>query len=125
MSVSVAMTMLLASTTAAVVATVFLAIVAPVFMAIFVTVTVPFLVAWGIFPLIPVVLNKIDTFVTGVVAMAMPSPIPGMAGWDAQVERWAVHRHRADHHRLRKEKRRGRKAANVEAAIEARLADID
>lgn len=88
-------------------------------------VTMPFLVARGVFLLIPVVLHEEDPFAAGAVAMAMLSPMPGMAGRNAQIERRAADRRAMDHHGLRKKQRRRREAADVEPAVETRLANID
>ena len=73
----------------------------------------------------PETLDDLDTFAASAVAMAVLAPVPGMAGWNAQIKRRAADRGAMDHHGLWKEQRRGREAADVEPAVEARLADID
>ncbi len=89
------------------------------------TVIVTLPVAWGIFMVVPVVTDKIDPFATGAVLMAVLAPVLGMAGRDTQVERRATDRAAFDADRLRVEQDGRREAADIEAAIEAWMADID
>lgn len=78
-----------------------------------------------VFTLIPVVADEIDAFAAGVVAVAVLVPVLGMAGWDAQVERRAAVGDGLDHDRFRIEQDWRGVAADVEAAVEAGLADAD
>jgi hypothetical protein len=101
------------------------AMVVAVAITTMVAVAVPFAVARGVFLLVPVVLDEVDAFAAGAVAMAMPAPVAGMAGRYAQVERRAADRRAMDHHRFGKEQGRRWETPNVEAAVKAWLADID
>jgi hypothetical protein len=125
------------TTVAAVIAAVFATIIAAVvaipvtitiavaIAAIVVTMAMALLVTGDVFTLIPAVTDKIDAFAAGAVFMAMLAPMLGMARRDAQVKRRAAHRHRLDHDGLRIEQGRGGKAADIQATVEARLADAD
>ena len=114
-------------------ATMVVTIVAPVFPTVVATVAVviraPMAVALPVlrrvFVAIPVVLHEIDAFAASTVAMAMATPVAGMAGRDTQVQRGAADRPSVDHQRLREKQRRRWETADVDAAIESGLANID
>lgn len=122
MVVTAAATMVIVTIVVAAVVTV----VAPVVVVVTVlAVDMPLTVNRSVFLLIPAVLNEIDAFAAGAVAMAVLAPVPGMTGRDVQVEWRAGDWYAMDHSWGRVEQRRWREAANVDAAIEARLANID
>lgn len=108
--------------------TVFDAIVVSLLTAMFaivVAMAMPFLVARGVLVPVPVVLDEIDAFAAGAVVVAMPAPVPGVAGRDAQVKRRATDRYALDHQRFGEKKGGRGEAADVEAAVETGLADVD
>lgn len=84
-----------------------------------------FAVARCVFVAVPVVTHEIDALATGAVTPAVLAPMLGMAGRYAQVKRRTSNRHPLDHHRLREEQGRLREAADIDAAVEAGLANAD
>ena len=79
----------------------------------------------NILTVVPVILNKIDPLAAGVVLVAMPSPVLRVAARHAQVDRLVGNRCALDQDRLPIDDSRGRIVPDVEAAIEAGLADAD
>lgn len=109
------------------IAPVIVAIVVPVVAATIaiMPVTMMLPVARGVFVGVPMVLHEVDPFAAGLVLAAVLAPVLGVAGRDAQVDGWAVHRYALDEGRLRIEEYRRRVAANVDPAIKPGLADAD
>ena len=85
----------------------------------------PLTVNRSVFLLIPAVLYEIDAFPAGAVAMAVLAPVPGMAGRDVQIEGRTGDRHTMDDSWLRVEQWWWWETANIDAAVEAGLTDID
>jgi hypothetical protein len=69
--------------TAVVVSLVIMVVITTSVISAIMVVTMLFLVTWGILMVVPVVLYKIDTFVTGTIFVTVLCPMPAMAGWDA------------------------------------------
>jgi hypothetical protein len=110
----------------AAVALMFPALIVPVLVtAIVPAVTMTFLVARNILAVVPVVLHKEDALAAGVIFAAVLAPVFGMARGDAQIDWWAVHRYPLDCYRLTMDHLWLWKAADVDPAIEAGLADAD
>ena len=86
-------------------------------------ITVTLLIARNVFALIPVVLNKIDAFATGVVLVTMLAPIFGMTGRNAQIDRRALDHYPLDHHWLTIDELRRRIITDVDLAIESGMTD--
>lgn len=84
-----------------------------------------FAVTRRVFAVVPVIADEIDAFAAGLITAAVPAPMPGMAGRNAQVERRAAHRYALDHHRLREKQRRLGEAADIDTPVETGLADTD
>ncbi len=83
-------------------------------------------VARHVLMLVPVILHEIDRLATGVVLAAMLAPVLSVTRRYVEIDRLAYHAqgHRLDHDRLRVDQLRLREVADVDAAIEARLADL-
>lgn len=81
------------------------------------------LVARNVFPLVPVILDKIDPLTAGVVLAAVLTPMFCVPRRHIQINRRSVAGNPTDHHRLRINQYRLRVVAYVDAAIEARLAN--
>lgn len=94
------------------------------FTIVLATITVTFLIARRVFPVVPVVPDKIDPFAASAVFTAMPVPMFGVAGWDAQIDRWAASWHRFNETRLGIDHGWWRETANIEAAIKTGLANV-
>lgn len=115
-----------AAATVVIVTIVVVAVVTPVVVVVtLLAVHMPLTVNRSVFLLIPAVLHEIDAFPAGAVAMAVLAPVPGMAGRDVQIERRTGDRHTMDDSWLRVEQWRWRETANIDAAVEAGLTDID
>ena len=87
--------------------------------------TTALLIARHVFAFVPAILNEIDALAAGAVFVAVMAPVLGMAGRDAQVDRWAMDRDALDQNRLAVDDRRAGVAADVDLAIETGLADAD
>ena len=77
--------------------------------------------------LVPVIMHEVDRLTTGVVLPAVFAPVPLVALRHVQIDRLAdlAHRRTLDHDRLRVDYSRFRQVADVDASIEAGLADGD
>ena len=73
---------------------------------------------------IPVIFNKIDRHPTRVVAMTVLVPMPGMAGWNAQIDRWPRRVYTLNHDGLGIDERRRGVTSDVEPAIKSGMANI-
>lgn len=104
----------------AVVAAVVLAVVLAVFLT---AIALLALIIGNVLAGVPVVLDEVDPLPAGMVLVAILAPVLGVAGWNVQVDRRAHDRYPLDDDRLRVDQLRRRIAANVDAAIEAGLAD--
>src|ERR1700690_2212792 len=93
--------------------------------AVILVATIMFLVTRNVLVVVPVVLHKEDPLAAGVVLAAVLAPVFGMARRHAQINRRTVGRHPLYGDRLRIKHLRLGVAADVEAAIEARLADAE
>ena len=123
-------TMVVTAAATVVIVTIVVAAVVTVVTPIVVVVTMlamhmPLTVNRSVFLLIPAVLYEIDAFPAGAVAMAVLAPVPGMAGRDMQIEWRTGDRHAMDHPRRRVEQWRWWETANIDAAVEAGLANVD
>lgn len=103
--------------TTSMVVTVVVAVVTPVPLLLFA-------IARDILALVPVVAHEIDLLAASAVFVAVLAPVPGVAGRDVQIERWLAGRYALDGYWLRIDEDGRGKTADIEAAIEARLADI-
>ena len=109
-------------------AVVFVAIAAviAVVVAVTATTTVVIAIAWCVFVGVPLIAHEVDIAAASIVLAAVFSPIFSMAWRNAQVERLGDNACRAlDDHWLRVQHRWRRHIAEVDAAIEAWLADGD
>lgn len=111
------MLMLIAIMVAAVLAAVIAIVIATMLLA----------VTGRIFVLIPAILDKIHLLSTRIIRATMLRPMFGVAGWHPQVNRLPLDiAHRAlNDDGFRIDHLRPGKLADIDAAIEARLADID
>jgi hypothetical protein len=120
---SMAMTLIAAFVTLAVAST----IIPPVLFTVTIpTTAMPFLIKRNVIALVPVVPHKVDPLAASVVAVAMLAPVLAVPRGNAQIDWFALyHDHPLDDSRLRINHpwRRIGVVANVDAAIEARLAD--
>lgn len=120
---SMAMTVIAAFVTLAVAST----IIAPVLFTVTITMAaMPFLINRNVIALVPIVPHKVDPLAAGVVLVAMLAPVLAVARGHAQIDWFAFyHDHPLDDSRLRIKHpwRRIWIVANVDAAIEAWLAD--
>ena len=87
--------------------------------------TMLFLITWGVLTVVPVVLYKIDPLVARVVFSAMLGPMLAMARGYVQIYWLALVTFLHDYSGLTIVNLRLRKAADVESAIKAGLADAD
>src|SRR5712692_5158340 len=90
-----------------------------------VPVAVVFLVVRNVHLVVPVVLNEVDRLAAGVVLAAMLAPVFLVPRRHMQIDWLSYHLDPLDHNRLRKDQSRRRSVADVDATIEARLADAD
>ena len=75
---------------------------------------------------VPAVPDEIDRLAAGVIGATMPGPVPRMPRRYAQIERRGrIGRRLVDDDRLRVDDLRWRVVADLDAAVVARLADID
>lgn len=89
-------------------------------------ITILFVVTWDILVVVPFVLNKEDPLATGVVFVAVLAPMFGVARRYAQIDRRTIRRYSTlDYSRLTIDHLWMRKVADVQLAIEARLADAN
>ena len=88
-------------------------------------ITMLLLVAWSVFVVVPVVLHKIDPLVARVVFSAVLGPMLAMARGYVQIYWLALVTFLYDYSGLTIVDLRLRKAADVESAIKAGLADAD
>jgi hypothetical protein len=110
----------------ATIVTAFIAVSITISLAIAATVTVVTLaVGRRIFVAVPIIPDEIHRATAGIVAAAIASPMLGVPRWYAQVKRRVGYRRRANDHRFGEKQRRCRETANIEASVEARLADAD
>jgi membrane protein implicated in regulation of membrane protease activity len=94
-------------------------------IAIVVSMAVTLSIDGGVFAAIPVILYEIDRPAAGAIAAAIATPIAGMAGRDAQIDRRVGHGSGTDEHRFGEEQWRGRESTDVESAIETWLTNAD
>lgn len=73
---------------------------------------------------VPVIMHKVDPLGARIVFMAMPSPIPDVARWYTQIDRWSL-RCTLNEYRSAIDHLWRRIAANVDMPIETRLANAD
>src|SRR6266705_6954210 len=57
-------------------------------------------IAGNVFVAIPIVPHEVDPLAAGIIFVAVPFPMPGMARGDVQINWRTVHRHSFDYHRL-------------------------
>jgi hypothetical protein len=100
-------------------------IISVLVMAVIPTITMMFLVTRNILPVVPVVLHKEDPLAAGVVLAAVFAPVFRVAWGHTKIDRRAAHRYPLDYHRLTIDRLWLRIAADVEATIEARLANAE
>ena len=84
-------------------------------------------VAWRVFIGVPRILDKIDVLAAGVIRAAVLRPLFGVTRRDAQIDGrlWDVPARLFDDDWLGVDHRRRWEVADVEATVEARLADLD
>lgn len=97
--------------------------IAVVVISVFFATAMPFLITRNILPVVPVVLNKVDTFSAGVVLAAVLAPMFGMAWGHAQVNRSTFILHSINDHWLTVKHLRLRIVADIKLAVEAGLPD--
>jgi len=85
-------------------------------------ITMPCLIAWYIFAVIPVVLHKIDTFTAGVVFTAVLFPPLGMSRRYAHIDRSTLHS-TLDIHRLPIDELWRRIITNIDLPVKTGLSD--
>jgi hypothetical protein len=90
-----------------------------------VMVTMLFLIAWGILVVVPVVLYKIDTFVTGTIFVTVLCPMPAMAGWYTQIYGFSLIVTALDYSRLAIVDLWLRIVADIKAPIKSGLANAN
>jgi hypothetical protein len=117
----------IASVIAPVIVTIIIAAIVTMVIAVWSPIAMARMVTRHIFIVVPPILHEIHSLITGVISMAMFTPVAGMARRHAQVDRrsldithWAFDDHRLAVHQLRR-----RVIADIDAAIKAGLANAD
>lgn len=122
MFVAVAIAMIAAMIVVTVVSSIVISVPVAMVIAVF---TMPVLIMWDIFAVVPVVLHKVDALAAGIILAAVLAPVFRVTWRYAQIDGWAVHRYPLDYHRLTVEHLWLWVTTNIELTIEAWLANAD
>src|SRR5512135_1892649 len=123
---AITITITVAVVSAALVLLMIPATVVPALAAAFIeAIAMKFPVMRNVLAVVPVVPHEEDALAAGVILVAVLSPMLGVTGRHAQIDRREIQRYPFDHDGLAVDHLRLRIAADVDASIEARLADAD